>query len=365
MTNLTESKSSLAFIVNEAGDRVTRLTSGDLFFSEQDTLRSADEDGSETIGLEYTAKQQTDQWCVAPDAANNVTGKAYTVDFEVKCNADASDLTFDRITFAQDTTDKCAFHARAEHKSGCPTFELSGFVQYITSHPWMMAGVLIAFGITSCFFGGLLFDWVVATLAGITGFFITAMIMDSFNGFDVLRVKSVPSAGPVILCMFSFLLCIGVALAAGWFVKKTARIAKTVLGCAAGFMAAVLLYGLLLAQFAQSAILVFLIMLTGTVAGGFLVYKFEKNILIQLTAFVGSYAIIRGLGLILGGYISEFSIMGDIKNGQFNLPSTFYAYLAGFAVLSVGGTFFQYHKGYNKHVSKEGPVDESDGYKAV
>lgn len=100
MTNLTESKSSLAFIVNEAGDRVTRLTSGDLFFSEQDTLRSADEDGSETIGLEYTAKQQTDQWCVAPDAANNVTGKAYTVDFEVKCNADASDLTFDRITFA-------------------------------------------------------------------------------------------------------------------------------------------------------------------------------------------------------------------------------------------------------------------------
>jgi len=229
----------------------------------------------------------------------------------------------------------------------------------------MMAGALIAFGITSCFFGGLLFDWVVAVLAGIAGFFITAMIMDTFDGFDVLKVKAAANAGPVILCLFSFLLSIAVGLAAGWFVKKTARIAKTVLGCAGGFMASVLLYGLLLAQFAQSAILVFLIMLAGTVAGGFLVYKFEKNILIQLTAFVGAYSIIRGLGLILGGYISEFSIMGDLKHGKFDLPATFYAYLAGFVVLSVGGTFFQYHKGYNKHVSKEGPVDESDGYRAV
>ena len=198
-TNETSSKSSLAFILNDAGDKVTRLTSGDLFFDEQDTLRSAEEDGAETIGLEYTAKQAGDSWCVQPDAVNNVTGKAYTVDFEVKCNEDVSDLTYDRITFAQDTTDKCVFHARAEHKSGCPTFEISGFVQYITSHPWMMAGVLIAFGITSCFFGGLLFDWVVAVLAGIFGFFITAMIMDTFDGFDVLKVKAAPNAGPVIL----------------------------------------------------------------------------------------------------------------------------------------------------------------------
>jgi hypothetical protein len=106
-----------------------------------------------------------------------------------------------------------------------------------------------------------------------------------------------------------------------------------------------------------------LIMLLGTLAGGFLIYKFEKNILIQLTAFVGAYTFIRGLGLILGGYISEFSILGELKNGNFQLPGTFYAYLAGFVVLSIGGTYFQYHKGYHKYVTKQGEVDESDGYK--
>lgn len=56
MTNSSDSKSSLAFILNDAGDKVTRLTSGDLFFAEQDTLRSAEDDGAQTIGLEYTAK---------------------------------------------------------------------------------------------------------------------------------------------------------------------------------------------------------------------------------------------------------------------------------------------------------------------
>jgi len=71
MTNSSDSKSSLAFILNDAGDKVTRLTSGNLFFAEQDTLRSAEDDGAQTIGLEYTAKSQNDQWCVAPDAANN------------------------------------------------------------------------------------------------------------------------------------------------------------------------------------------------------------------------------------------------------------------------------------------------------
>jgi hypothetical protein len=239
----------LAFIVDEKGDKVTRLTSGDYAFNNVDTIRSADDDGAKTIGLKYTAQQQTDQWCVAPDVANNVPGVAYTVDFEVKCNKDYSDLAYDRILFQRDKDNKCVFHAAAEHKSGCPTFEVSGFVQYVTSHPWIMAGALMAFGITSCFFGGLLFDWVVASLAGIMAFFIAAMVMDTFDGFDVLKVKAVPKAGPVILCLVSFLISIAAGLGAGWFVKKTARIAKTVIGCIGGFMASVLLYGLLLGQF--------------------------------------------------------------------------------------------------------------------
>jgi hypothetical protein len=229
----------------------------------------------------------------------------------------------------------------------------------------MMGGALIAFGITSCFFGGLLFDWVVAVLAGLVGFFVAAMIMDTFDGFDVLKVKAVPKAGPVILCIFSFLLSIAIGLAAGWFVKKTARIAKTVLGCIGGFMGSILLYGLLLAQFAQAAWVVVIMMLLGTIAGGYLVYKYDKVILVQLTALVGAYSIIRGLGLIFGGYISEFSIIGDLKSGHFEFPATFYAYLVGFVVFSVGGTYFQWHKNYHKHVNNEGSVDESEGYKAV
>src|SRR5690606_39837152 len=97
----------------------------------------------------------------------------------------------------------------------------------------------------------------------------------------------------------------------------------------------------------------------GIIAGGYLVYKFDKVILVQLTATVGAYTIIRGISLIAGGYISEFAIMSQMKSGNFELPNTFYAYLAGFVALTVGSTFFQWHKNYHKHLhSDNSDVDE-------
>lgn len=74
----------------------------------------------------------------------------------------------------------------------------------------------------------------------------------------------------------------------------------------------------------------------------------------QLTALVGAYALIRSISLIAGGFISEYTLMTQIKSGKFELYNWFYLYMAGFAAIAVGGTYWQWHKGYNKLNGKTG-----------
>lgn len=223
------------------------------------------------------------------------------------------------------------------------------------NHPWLVAAGLLAFGVTATFFGGFLFDYVVASLAGIMVFFLVALLTSALGGFVVLEKHSSASFGRVVAALFSFLLAVGLAVLAGWFVKKTSRIAMGLLGGIGGLFLAFLGYSLLFAKFVTgSTWLLWLCLIGGVAAGGFLAYKFKNNILIQLTATVGSYMIIRAISLVAGGYINEFEMMSQMKSGNFELPNTFYAYLAGFVALAVGGTFFQYKKGYDKHINVDG-----------
>jgi Domain of unknown function (DUF4203) len=222
-----------------------------------------------------------------------------------------------------------------------------------------VSAILVAFGVASAFFGGLLFDWVVASIAGIITFLVVSMLASAFGGFKVLETSAHVTTGRVVAALFSFAIAGAAAFVAGWFVKKTAKIAVGVLGGIGGFFAAFLLYSLIFAKFVtESTWLLWLTMFIGVAGGAYLAYRFKQNILIQLTAVVGAYTLIRGIALIAGGYPNEFEMMAEMKSGNFKLENTFYAYLAGFVALAVGGTFFQYKKGYNKHVNVEGANDE-------
>jgi len=120
-----------------------------------------------------------------------------------------------------DPNDSCHYIVTASHAAGCPTLEVSGFIQYLSGSPWLIAIILISFGVASTFFGGLLWDYVVGTLAGIVVFFITAAVMDAFGGFHLLQDNVSAKFGNVVFCIFSFLLCIAASGAAGWFAAKT------------------------------------------------------------------------------------------------------------------------------------------------
>ena len=91
----------------------------------------------------------------------------------------------------------------------------------MSASPWILAIVLVSFGVASTFFGGLLWDYVIGCLAGIIVFFISAAVMDAFGGFNVLTEKTHASAGNVIAFLFSLVVCAAASAAAGWFAAKT------------------------------------------------------------------------------------------------------------------------------------------------
>ena len=77
----------------------------------------------------------------------------------------------------------------------------------------------------------------------------------------------------------------------------------------------------------------------GAIAGAFLTYRYKQTILIQLTALVGAYALIRSIALFTkANYPSEMEMFSQMAAGNFELPSIFYAFFGGFVVLTVVGT---------------------------
>jgi len=65
-------------------------------------------------------------------------------------------------------------------------------------------------------------------------------------------------------------------------------------------------------------------------------------ILILSTSMIGSYLVIRGIAFYAGGYPNEFTIQQAIEHNQYDdIPTTFYAYLAGIVFLFVCGNYVQ------------------------
>ena len=359
-----EGKSSLVFLLDDENLRATRLTSGSATMNYTRTLRKLNEEdeNNDVVGIFYDAEPITNgEECVA--SSGDAPARPYIVDYTVNCDASGARSDFLQkkdFSVAQDANDKCLFHVTATHAAGCAKYELSGLIQYITSHPYLVAAIFISFGVVSTFFGGLLFDWVVASIAGIMVFLIVSMLFSSFGGFKALETHAELNAGRILFAIFSLLVSLAAAFFAGWLIKKTTDIAAGVLGAIGGFFGAFLLFNLVFAKFVtQSTWLLWVCLIVGVAGGFFLTYYFKKNIIIQLTAVVGAYTLIRGIGMIAGGYPNEFEMFSQMKAGTFELPNTYYAYLAGFVALGVSGTFWQYYKGYDKQVRSNTDLDEN------
>jgi membrane glycosyltransferase len=71
--------------------------------------------------------------------------------------------------------------------------------------------------------------------------------------------------------------------------------------------------------------------------------KVETIVIILLTSFIGSYAIIRGISMYAGDFPDETQIRSQLDSGIYTwdtFPKAFYAYVAGILVMTVLASVF-------------------------
>jgi hypothetical protein len=86
------------------------------------------------------------------------------------------------------------------------------------------------------------------------------------------------------------------------------------------------------------------IIVAAAIAMFFVAVKVEKTVIILLTAFIGSYAFIRGISLYAGHFPSETELHNELETGVITwktMPKAYYGYLAGILVMTVLTTIFQ------------------------
>lgn len=213
-----------------------------------------------------------------------------------------------------------------------------------------MGLILIAFGVVVTFFGGKFFPWVLATVSGGLTFMVVLLLLSVLGALKALDKGNNATGGQIALTVFSFVLSAGAAALAGWFLMKVKRVGITILAAAAGFFLGFLLYTFVFAQWLEYSAVLFSLLFMGTVLGAFLGWKFDKRIIVYLTAFLGAYALIRGISIFAGKFPNEIVLYGQLSSGTFEgLGYEFYLYLASIAVLGIVGNVVQHKLGYHEH----------------
>jgi len=131
---------------------------------------------------------------------------------------------------------------------------------------------------------------------------------------------------------------------------KLRRIGITVLAGASGFFLGFLLYSLVFIQWLEhQAVLISLVVIL-TAVGAYLGWRFDKLIIVYVTAFLGSYALIRGVSVFAGKFPNEVALYGQLSSGTFEgLGGAFYGYLAGIVITGIIGVVVQTKLGYTQH----------------
>jgi hypothetical protein len=316
-------KEAYAFIEDKKSDQCFGVRSED---DKIDTTGTEirDENGViNGIGLTYVSGS-------TPCAAN--PDEKYSLLVNVVCRTQSEDS---ELHFINATGDACHPVLNYESKKGCPVFTMDAFSQFIAKYYYLWGAALIALGVILAFFGNRFLNLVIF----LTFFFAAFCILGSvFFYFFMDKVekdwgKWLALAGIIV-----------VSAGLGYGVLKLRKIA---ISCVAAW-GGVLLGFVLTSTFIVSQQWLYYVILIGCGAVCFAVaYKTEHTVIIGATAFIGSYALVRGISLYLGGFPSESELHDQIQTGAVNwetFDKKFYIYLGGIVLLTIVSFFYQFKK---------------------
>jgi hypothetical protein len=191
-----------------------------------------------------------------------------SISFEIFCDKFATGRP---QSFSLNESDKCNPIITFTHASGCPYASLNSFAAFIASNPWVIALFFIVIGPVIAFKGRKFFPWVVGTVSGLVTFFALMFFCSIFGLLDYANDKEEGSMGALL---FAIIFSLGVAIFIGWvMMKKFLMIGFMILGGLAGFFVGGLLFNLLLVQWMNDAIVLYISTFGFALLGAYLAYK--------------------------------------------------------------------------------------------
>lgn len=291
-----------------------------------ESLKSPDENADENA-----QENHPDGWTItwtSKETCEHNANKKFTVTLTGTCEQPAEGSTETAGTFFDEKvgSDKCS--ATVSYKGAHACGGDIPLIQALNNLAGFVGIILIAFGAVMCFYGTKFLFQVMGLIIGcvVTSF----LFLLSYALFLPVDAKTGMVAGVLVFCVV-----LG-AVFSYYTYKLTRSYTVPILGAIGGVVVFLMVARLLKLKKP--------INIVASVAGGalgwFLADRFKRIIRAAGTALVGSFILVRGVGMYLPGYPSDLSNANSlIKNPHANMEAI--AYIAGFVVLAIVGTIFQ------------------------
>lgn len=250
------------------------------------------------------------------------------------------------VLSSESTANGEVYYATQKSELGCGVFTANALIQFVDEYSWFFGIGFIVLGVFFGLMGLKLFNvalFLVGTIvvAGLILFiFYASFLQDNTKEWVSWTVLS-----------FSVLL----GLISGFLLVKLEKFAGAILAAWGGFLLGVLINETVM-WLAGSAVLFWVINVVMALVFFAIGYKFFDQAVMISTSFIGSYMMMKGVGIMAGGFPNIYVLIKMIEDGAIeSIDPVFYAYLFGIVVLTVLTSIFQFKVWYKKREAEEHP----------
>lgn len=270
--------------------------------------------------------------------------------FEVFCDAEGSRR--DVLTAANFTVTEqdCTLRISTRHRAGCPTVQALGIFKFFSENPHITGLLLIAMGTVANFFGGKFFPYICTGGSALITFCVINLLLSIAGGYKVFNQDV--NFGWYLAAVLCFCFSVIVAGGASYLTWKKKRIGAVYFGGCIGFLFGYYIYKLVFSELFESKFFAFMIMVAATAGTAWYSFKWSKTLTVPTTAAIGSFAMIYGVSLFLGGLPESLEEYRD-GAAQFTMEDSYVIYLFAFILLMVAGVLHQRHRKYHELYDNE------------
>jgi hypothetical protein len=210
---------------------------------------------------------------------------------------------------------------------------MDAFSQFINKYYYLWGAALIVMGIILAFFGNRFVNLVIF----LTFFFACFCILGSVFFYMFMDKIEKDWAKWAAIA--------GIVAVSGGLGTLVLRLRKWGIALVAGW-GGVLLGFIITSTFVISEEwLYWIILVACAVVAFFFALKTQNTVMVIVTSFVGSYAMVRGVSLYVGGFPSETELHDQIQKGAVDWDTydkKFYIYLGAIALITLVSFVYQY-----------------------